>query len=285
MDGGRGDVGILTAAGNGQTLCPNCGTPLQGRFCHACGQKRIEPEERRFAWFVREFVRAVTLADSRLLRSLGRLIFRPGSLDRDWLEGRRRRNVAPLSLFLMANLVYFFHPPLSDLNLSLFDQTAQFGYGPFVASLAEARVAARETTMNAYAAVYAARTAAVAKVMVILHVPLLAAVLALLHYRRRVFYVDHLAVALHFWAFLLLHAMVTPAVVAWIHHLAGVGSRASFQFIMAAIAIAYAFLQLRGAYGQPRRLAALKIPVFIIGLAVAHFVYRFVQFVLVFAVT
>lgn len=29
-----------------QERCLNYNTPLQGKFCHACGQKQIEPSER-----------------------------------------------------------------------------------------------------------------------------------------------------------------------------------------------------------------------------------------------
>lgn len=91
-----------------QTPCPNCAAVLQGRYCHACGQKRIEPEEQRFGWFLRQLVESLTMVDERFLGSLGRLLFRPGQLDRDWLEGRRKRSLAPLSLFPIANVVYFF---------------------------------------------------------------------------------------------------------------------------------------------------------------------------------
>lgn len=86
--------------------CPNCDAALVGRYCHECGQKRIEPAERRFSWFVGQLLREVALVDSRLARSLARLLVRPGTLDRDWLAGRRRRNTAPLNLFLGVALLY-----------------------------------------------------------------------------------------------------------------------------------------------------------------------------------
>lgn len=265
--------------------CPNCGTTLAGRYCHECGQKRIEPRERRFSWFVAQFVRAVTMVDGRFLRSIGRLLFRPGSLDRDWMEGRRRTSLAPLNLFLLANLIYFFHPPLTDLNLSLGEQFQQMAYGPLASSLVEARLAERGTTLERYAAAYREQAASLAKVMVILHVPLLAAVLAALHFRRRVFYVDHIAVALNFWAFLLLHAMLTPRLLTFVQQVAGPLPGAVLPVVVLGVMLLYAWQQVRVAYRQPGWLAAAKLPLFFVGLFLSHLVYRFVQFLAVFATT
>jgi hypothetical protein len=265
--------------------CPNCGATLLGRYCHECGQKRIEPAERRFSWFVAQLAKALVMADSRLLRSLGRLLFRPGALDRAWLAGRRRTHLAPLNLFLLANLLYFFHPPLTDLNLALHDQFTQPGYGPLATALAEARVETRGTSLAAYAAEYAAQATALAKLMVILHVPLLAIVLAALHVRRRIFYVDHIAVALHFWAFVLLHAMVTPPLLAAAHAATGAVTAAAFQLVMLGVLVLYGWQQLNTGYGQSRWLAAAKLPLFLIGLVVSHLLYRFAQFLGAFALT
>ena len=265
--------------------CPNCGAALVGRYCHECGQKRIEPRERRFAWFVQQVFRAVAMLDGRLPRSAGRLLLRPGRLDRDWLEGRRRVNVAPLSLFLLANLVYFFHPPLSDLNLSLHEQTTQGLYGPLAGSLVEGRLAARGLALAEYASIYREHATSMAKLMVILHVPMLAAVLMALYPRRDIFYVDHIAVALHFWAFLLVHMMATPTLLELLHRATGVGSRGVFQLVMLLVVLGYAWQQLRVGYGQRGWLAAAKLPLLLVGLFASHMLYRFVQFLVVFATT
>jgi hypothetical protein len=266
-------------------MCPNCGAPLAGRYCHACGQKRIEEHERRFTWFVAQFFRAVTMVDGKLLRSLGRLVFRPGVLDRDWLQGRRRTNVAPLSLFLLANLIYFFHPPLSDLNLSLGEQLGQTFYGTMAGSMVQARLDARGVSLESYALAYGQQVHAMAKLMVILHVPAMGAVLLALHYRRRIFYVDHLALGLHFWAFLLIHFMATPSLLAAIHQATGFGSRTLLQVVIGGGLLLYAWQQLRLAYQQPAWMAALKLPVLLVGITASHMLYRFVQFLLVFSLT
>jgi hypothetical protein len=265
--------------------CPNCGATLLGRYCHECGQKQIEPAERRFTWFVAQLLREVALVDSRLARSLARLLFRPGTLDRDWLAARRKRNAAPLTLFLLANLIYFFHPPLTDLNLTVNDQFGQPLYGHLAESLVRARAAARGVGVDTYASVYFQQATSLAKTMVILHVPLLAGVLALLFMRRRIFFVDHVAVALHFWAFLLFHAMATPLLLAAVLPRVGVDSAAVFQLTMLGVMLLYAWQQMRVGYATRWWTAAARVPLFFVGFVLSHLLFRFVQFMLVFATT
>lgn len=262
--------------------CPNCDMVLQGRYCHACGQRRIEPEERRLRWFFSQLVEAFTMVDRRFLGSIGRLMFRPGSLDRDWLAGRRRRNLAPLSLFLIANLVYFFYPPLTDFNLSLAEQVAYQPYSPIAERLVSARLETRGLDFETYAAEYQAHANDIAKLLVILHAPLLALVLLALHARSHPYFVDHLMVSLHFWAFMLFMIMVVPWLLAVLLAVAGLGSQGFLQLAVLALVGLYAWRQMNIAYSQPGWLALVKLPLFILGLVVAHASYRAAQFLLVF---
>jgi hypothetical protein len=265
--------------------CPNCATLLQGRYCHGCGQKRIEPDELRIGWFMAQLVKALTMADGRFLGSIGRLLFLPGTLERDWLAGKRKRHLAPLSLFLIANLVYFFHPPLTDLNLSLAEQVEQQPYSAMAERMVAARLESRDQDFETYAAHYQAEATAIAKLLVILHAPLLALMLMLLHWRRRLFFVDHLAVSLHFWAFLLFMVMLVPWALALLMRIAGIGSHGLMQATLMTLVSIYAWQQLRVAYVQPAWMALAKLPVFILGFILAHMVYRAAQFLVAYALS
>lgn len=270
---------------NGAEGCPNCGAALRGRFCHDCGQKRIEPAERRIGWFFGQLVEALTMVDRRFLGSIGRLLFQPGTLDRDWLAGRRRRHLGPLSLFLIANLVYFFHPPLTDFNLSLAEQVQMQPYSPLADRLVSDRLDSRGIDFDRYAARYQAEATGLAKLLVILHAPLLGLMLLLLHWRRGVYFVDHLAISLHFWAFLLLMVMLVPwPMLLWVR-LTGTGAPGMIQLVPVGLALLYAWQQMRVAYGQPGWLALLKLPLFVFGLFAAHMLYRAVQFFSAFALS
>ncbi len=87
--------------------CENCGAPLQGEHCHACGQP-IKGLVRHFSSILGDFFDTVLNIDSRVLRTIGPLLVRPGFLSLEYFAGRRVRYVTPMRLFLFLSLVAFF---------------------------------------------------------------------------------------------------------------------------------------------------------------------------------
>jgi len=90
----------------GSAACLNCGTPLQGPFCHYCGQ----PDRnflRFFPVLLRELMEDFLDLDSRFVRTLKPLLFHPGRLTRDYLQGRRYRYTPPLRLYLFTSIAFF----------------------------------------------------------------------------------------------------------------------------------------------------------------------------------
>ena len=91
----------------GSDACMNCGTTLAGPFCHYCGQ----PDKNLMRFFpalLREMLEDFVDFDSRFMRTIKPLLFRPGKLTRDYLDGRRFRYVPPLRLYIFSSLVLFF---------------------------------------------------------------------------------------------------------------------------------------------------------------------------------
>lgn len=86
--------------------CPNCGAPLLGEFCYACGQSK-RGLIRHFTSIVGDFLDSVLSIDSRTLRTLGPLYFRPGHLSNEYFSGRRVRYVTPLRLYFFLSIVLF----------------------------------------------------------------------------------------------------------------------------------------------------------------------------------
>jgi hypothetical protein len=90
-----------------QTLvCANCGAPLAGEYCAKCGQ-RHEPHVHTIAHFASEAFESITHADSRLWRTLGYLLTRPGLLTREFFAGRRARYLPPFRLYIVISVVFF----------------------------------------------------------------------------------------------------------------------------------------------------------------------------------
>jgi hypothetical protein len=90
-----------------QTLvCANCGAPLAGEYCTKCGQ-RHEPHVHTIAHFASEAFESITHADSRLWRTLGYLLTRPGLLTREFFAGKRARYLPPFRLYIVISVVFF----------------------------------------------------------------------------------------------------------------------------------------------------------------------------------
>ncbi|MHB8570379.1 MAG: DUF3667 domain-containing protein [Metallibacterium sp.] len=92
--------------------CANCGTPLQGPWCHHCGQEVHDPFK-RFRGAVGETLENVFHFDARLSRTLIPLFLRPGFLTREYTAGRRVRYVAPLRLMFFLAILAFLAIQLS----------------------------------------------------------------------------------------------------------------------------------------------------------------------------
>jgi hypothetical protein len=80
------------------TACKNCGTILAGDYCHACGQ--TAHVHRSFLHVLEEVVHGITHVDSKTWRSLPMLVFRPGTMTRNYIMGHRNRYVPPATVFL-----------------------------------------------------------------------------------------------------------------------------------------------------------------------------------------
>ncbi len=87
--------------------CENCGATLSGPFCAECGQRHHDHPVHHFWHFVGEATEDLTHADSRLWQTLFALLFRPGLLTREYLDGRRVRYLPPVRLYLVVSLIFF----------------------------------------------------------------------------------------------------------------------------------------------------------------------------------
>lgn len=90
----------------GSANCLNCNTELKGPFCYYCGQ----PDRnflRFFPALLRDLMEDVLDYDSRFMRTLKPLIFKPGQLTKDFMTGRRFRYTPPMRLYIFSSIVFF----------------------------------------------------------------------------------------------------------------------------------------------------------------------------------
>ena len=88
------------------TPCANCATPLQGPWCHNCGQ--VGEDFHRSTWkLIVEAFEGVLHFDGRVWTTLPDLFRHPAKLTRAYLDGHRAPQIPPLRLFLVVLLAVF----------------------------------------------------------------------------------------------------------------------------------------------------------------------------------
>lgn len=86
--------------------CLNCGTIVQGRFCHVCGQENVVPKE-KFTSLVIHFLYDITHFDGKFFSTLRALVFRPGFLSKEYMTGRRGTYLHPVRMYVFTSAIFF----------------------------------------------------------------------------------------------------------------------------------------------------------------------------------
>lgn len=96
------------AAADGHTHeknCLNCGSPLIGPYCAACGQKAHI--HRSVRAFLGDFVQGLLNFEGKIWRTLPMLAWRPGEMTRRYIAGERARYISPVALYLFTVFAMF----------------------------------------------------------------------------------------------------------------------------------------------------------------------------------
>lgn len=88
--------------------CLNCKQPISDNdnFCSNCGQVNDELPL-SIKQFISEFFAGFFSFDSRFLKTFVPLLFKPGKVSKDYIEGKRRRYVNPFQLYLHVTILFF----------------------------------------------------------------------------------------------------------------------------------------------------------------------------------
>ncbi len=87
--------------------CANCGAERSGPYCSRCGQNDRD-YQRALPPLVSELLREAFELDSRLVRTLKLLMFKPGALALEFSNNRRASYVSPIRLYLFVSIGFFF---------------------------------------------------------------------------------------------------------------------------------------------------------------------------------
>lgn len=90
----------------GEGDCANCGAKLTGPFCAQCGQHAYP--RRKLIHVIGELAHGIFYLETKTWRTLPMVLFRPGSLTRNYVYGKRARYLSPLTMFLFSIFIMFF---------------------------------------------------------------------------------------------------------------------------------------------------------------------------------
>jgi len=184
-----------------QTQCLNCNATAMGDFCHQCGQSVRDNLDRSLGKLMGEFFGNIFFLDNRFFLSLRYLTLMPGRLTVEFLAGKRKKFISPITLFLFINLIYFFVNPLTDYSLALNDQIYSQPYSPWIKGWVSNKLQAQGLTFHDYGIAYQNMSDNIAKSIMIINIPMIAAIIYLISFKRRRYYYDSLIFAFHFFSF------------------------------------------------------------------------------------
>jgi thiamine biosynthesis protein ThiS len=187
--------------------CPTCGAEISGRFCPDCGEKKFSAADLSLRHFFTHALGDFFHFDSKIFSSFRLLFTRPGFLTAEYLRGCRKPYLHPFQLFFLANLIYFILLPYmgwSGLRTTLAIQTHMMSYRGLATRMVNHRIAAKGISLDVFARSFDHAVDVQARSLVLVMVLIYAVLLAILQWRKKAFFGQHLVFSLHFTAFFLL---------------------------------------------------------------------------------
>ena len=87
--------------------CLNCRHVVENRFCPNCGQENIDTRKTFYHLFV-HFFEDLTHYENAFWKTIKNLLFKPATLTKEYLSGKRLSYLAPVRLYIFISLITFF---------------------------------------------------------------------------------------------------------------------------------------------------------------------------------
>ena len=260
-------------------FCHNCGIRLSGPYCAACGQKAV-PLSVTVHDFLHELTHETLHLDGRVFQSIRRLLFSPGFLTREYVQGHRARWISPIRLYLIFSVAYFALSAITGFRVVINDRAPRSGWvfslgtsGPTAAPASDEDDDAKQLGFENAAAmrdeINRSIVSWVPRVMFVL-MPLFALYVALAYRQVDRNYLHHLIFAVHVHAMWFAVHTVAKAV-----ELADPRVGQALEALANVFAVVYVVLAFRRVYGKVRfasvRIATV-LTAYLVTFAIAFFV-------------
>lgn len=188
--------------------CKTCGNEFSGNYCNNCGEKVIRLEDRKLKHYLGEFINALTFADNKLWRTLKTILLSPGKLSREFVDGRRKNYMKPVSIFFLANLIYFLFPVFNTFTTTLQIQMSGLPYSPVVEKWVDQEITDRAIEFEAYEKEYNLKTTELSKLLLAIMASIIGLFLWPIHMRsKRNLLADQMTIGQEVMTFLLIYCL------------------------------------------------------------------------------
>ncbi len=269
--------------------CVSCGNQFSGFYCSQCGEKIVIQEERTLKHFFAEVFNAFTFADNKVWKTFRYLFAKPGMLPKRFVEGQRKVFIAPLSLFLLINLIYFFINPLDTFNSKLASQLDGQPYSRLIQGYAELAMQNSGLSQEVFESTYNINSANISKSILLLFPILFAFPLWGLFRKRSSYLFDHLMLSISFMSFVLfgLLLLMPMLIIALFYVIGWMGGPAGFDWNGSIITLTSLFLLsiyltagIKNFYQIKLTRAFLAAFILLIAFTILMYLYRFILFFL-----
>lgn len=151
----------------------------------------------------------ITTLDGKFLKTLVLMLRRPGEVSYQYMNGKRVPFYKPISMFFVANLLYFLFPPISGLNSGLHVQMNMLPHSKLATTIVNEYLATHHLSLETFTMQFDMQAITMAKIFLVLLVAYFSIPLALVNYNRRMFFSDHLLVSLEACSLVVLLAFFT----------------------------------------------------------------------------
>lgn len=182
--------------------CITCGTALQGKYCHQCGEKTVHESDFKLGKLLSQAFDNFTHIDGKVFKSFGWLVTKPWALSEAYLIGRRKPFMKPFQLFIVVNLILFiFFNDLDVFRIPWYELTKYpKGFGFNMEHIMEVN----KDNLAELGAEYDHTSSTLSKGLMILVIPFIALLLFLTNFRSKLPFGKHVVIASHYFSFHLL---------------------------------------------------------------------------------
>lgn len=197
--------------------CVSCGAVLQGKFCSACGEKKINSSDFKLSHLLEQGIDVFTHLDSKLFKSVKALLFHPGLLTAEFIRGVRKPYMKPFQVFFLINIFFFFFLGSYDIfHIPAKWFFIEFNYGNGIRQIAERIATEKNLDIIALGQLYDAKVVNSSKLFVILLVPVIALFSWPYGGKQHPQYGKHVIFALYFLSFLMLVMVLYAKILVWL---------------------------------------------------------------------